>query len=187
MSYRLTFVLAIIALVLGGYIALRPPPPEEPPEEQIWFYLVDDTKIDRLDADYFGEQLTFVRDENRKWHLGDTDGPTVSDDFTGTPFLAAGAQSPRIISQDPNPDLEKYGLVNPKLSLRIYLEDGKSYRVFLGDLTPDRINNYAQFEGFPDIYLVDRTWGEHMAQLITDPPIGTPSPDTGGSPADAGL
>jgi hypothetical protein len=60
------------------------------------------------------------------------------------------------------------------------MEDGNSYLVLLGDLTPDRINNYARFDGPPGVYLVDRTWGEHMARLVTDTPVSTPTPVAAG-------
>ena len=60
------------------------------------------------------------------------------------------------------------------------MEDGDNWRVLIGGLTPDRVNNYAQVEGFDDVYLLDRTWGEHMARLITDTPIGpSGAPDPG--------
>lgn len=170
----------MLALVLGGYVALRPQPGPKPADPRPWFYLVDDSKIVRLDVEYFDQAQVFVRDSTRTWHFTSVDGPPVGEDFQGTPFLAAGARSPRIISQDPKPDLTRYGLDDPKIRLRIHMEDAQRWRVFLGDPTPDRINNYAQIaddqdKRFPDIYLVDRTWGEFIATLITNPPLATPT------------
>lgn len=170
----------VLAVVLGGYVLLRPGPEPAAPDVRPWFYLVDDGKIVRLDVDYFDQKQTFVRDNTRAWHFASVDGAPVGEEFRGTPFLAAGARSPRIVSQDPSPDLARYGLDDAKIRLRIHLEDGQTWRVILGDLTPDRVNNYAQIadasdKRFPDIYLVDRTWGEFMASLITNPPRATPT------------
>lgn len=176
MSFRITFVLVVLAVVFGGYVLLRPGPEQKTPDARPWFYLLDDSKINRLDVAFFDQGQTYVRDKDRTWHFATIEGPAVSEEFRGTPFLAGGAKSPRIISQEPKPDLSRYGLDDSKISIRIHLEDGQSWRVLLGDLTADRINNYAQIEGFPDIYLVDRTWGEFMAKLITDPPHATPTP-----------
>jgi hypothetical protein len=177
MSYRFTFVLTVIAVVMAGLIFLRPSVGnDETANENPWFYLVDDTKVDRIAVDYFGQQETFVRDETRTWHVGSLEGPAVGPDFQGTPFLAAGARSPRIIAEEASEEeLALYGLDDPKIKMEVHLEDGIEYLVLLGNLTPDRINNYAQVEGYPGVYLVDRTWGEHMAKLVTDTPLPTPT------------
>ena len=183
MSFRVTGVLILMVAVLGGYITLRPQTEEEPAAQPPWFYVVEDTEINRLDVEYYGETEEFIRDENRKWHFGSLEGAQVGSEFTGTPFLASGARSPRIIAQEPtDAEIVSFGLEDPKIKLRVYMEDGQNWRVLVGGLTADRINNYAQVEGFDDVYLLDRTWGEHMARLITDPPIGASeegSPDLG--------
>ena len=177
MNARLTMVLLVVVLVFGGYLAFRPATTSDgDPTILPWFYLVEDTKIFQLDVNYFGEELTFIRDDSRVWHLGTVEGPAVNEEFLGTPFLAGGTRSPRLISQGPDPDLALYGLDDPKFQLGVSMDDGKSYLVLLGDLTPDRINNYARIEGFSEVYLVDRAWGEHMARLVTDTPVNTPTP-----------
>jgi hypothetical protein len=62
----------------------------------------------------------------------------------------------------------------PKLKILVRLESsdaspqGITYTVLVGDITPDGINNYSSIEGYPEIYLIDRTWGEHMARLATE-------------------
>ena len=183
MNFRLSLVFVVIAVVLGGYLLLGPgltqPEPSDSPTSQEWFYLVDDSTINRLDVTYFGDASVFVRDSERQWHLDDENGQLVSEEFRGTPFLAGGARTPRLIAE--NADAEAaalYGLDDPKISLRFYLENGQDYTVLIGGLTPDRITNYAQIQGTPEIYLLDRTWGEHMARLITEPSIflSTPAP-----------
>ena len=189
MSYRVTGVLILIIVVLGGYAVLRPQVEEDASlADRPWFYIVEDTEINKLDAEYYGDEEVFVRDETRKWHIGSLEGPQVGEAFAGTPFLAAGARSPRIITQDPSDaELATYGLVDPRIKLRVYLEDGDNWRVLIGNLTADRVNNYAQVEGFDDVYLLDRTWGEHMARLITDTPIGPSAASSAGAEIEAPL
>ncbi len=189
MSFRVTGVLILIVVLLGGYAAFRPQVEEDDSlAERPWFYIVEDTEINKLDAEYYGDEAVFIRDPNRKWHIGSLEGPQVGGAFAGTPFLAAGARSPRIITQDPSDaELVTYGLVDPNIKLRVYMEDGQNWRVLIGALTPDRVNNYAQVEGFDDVYLLDRTWGEHMARLITDTPLGPSAESSAGTELEAPL
>jgi len=189
MNFRITLVLVVVAVLMGGYLWFGPPltEPEESndPTSQDWFYLVDDSIINRLDVTYFGSGATFIRDSERVWHYGNLDGPPVSEEFAGTPFIAGGARSPRLIVENPDQaDLELYGLDSPQITLRFHMEDGQAYTVYVGDLTPDRITNYARIDGIDRVYLLDRTWGEHMARLITETsvfvstPTSTPDEDT---------
>ncbi len=186
MNFRITLVLVVVAVLMGGYLWFGPPltEPEESndPTSQDWFYLVDDSIINRLDVTYFGADATFIRDSERVWHYGNLDGPPVSEEFAGTPFIAGGARSPRLIVENPDAaDLELYGLDTPQITLRFHMEDGQAYTVYVGDLTPDRITNYARIDGIDRIYLLDRTWGEHMARLITETSVfvSTPTPMPG--------
>ena len=183
MNFRISLVLVVI---MGGYLWFGPPltEPEEntSPTSQDWFYLVDDFLINRLDATYFGTQATFVRDSERVWYYGSLDGPPVSEEFAGTPFLAGGARSPRLIAENPDAEaLALYGLDSPQITLRFHMDDGQAYTVYVGDLTPDRITNYARIDGIDRVYLLDRTWGEHMARLITETSVfvSTPTPTPG--------
>ncbi len=183
MNFRLSLIFVVLAVVLGGYLLLGPglaqPEATDTPTSQEWFYLVDDSTINRLDVTYFGDFRIFVRDSERQWHLNDVDGQLVSEEFRGTPFLAGGARTPRLIAEDADAETAAiYGLDDAKIRLRLYLEDGRDYTVLIGGLTPDRITNYARIEGTPGIYLLDRTWGEHMARLITESSIflSTPTP-----------
>ncbi len=186
MNFRITLVLVVVAVLMGGYLWFGPPltEPEQSndPTSQDWFYLVDDSLINRLDVTYFGADASFIRDSERVWHYGDLSGPPVSLEFAGTPFIAGGARSPRLIVENPDQaDLELYGLDSPQITLRFHMEDGQAYTVYVGDLTPDRITNYARIDGIDSVYLLDRTWGEHMARLITETSVfvSTPTPTPG--------
>lgn len=180
MNFRVTLVLVVLVVVVGGYLLFRTPFGEDSGDTTSstnpWFFLVDDVMIDQLAVNYFDEERSFFRDEERVWHIGSLEGPPVGEAFQGTPFLASGARSPRLISEDPDADLEPYGLDDVKITMYVHLEDDNFYTVLLGDLTPDTVNNYAQIENFPEIYLLDRTWGEHMARLVTETPVSTPTP-----------
>ncbi len=183
MNFRITLLLVVVAVLMGGYLWFGPPltEPEQDndPTSQEWFYLVDDSTINRLDVTYFGAAAAFIRDSERVWHYGGLDGPPVSVEFAGTPFIAGGARSPRLIMENPDQAaLALYGLDSPQITLRFSMEDGQAYTVYVGDLTPDRITNYARIDGIDSVYLLDRTWGEHMARLITETSVfvSTPTP-----------
>ena len=179
MNLRLTIPVLVLLLVFSGYLILRTPFEENNESESeiaslAWFYLVDETKIDNITVNYFDKEVSFHRDSERTWRINSIEGDPVNTEFRGTPFLAGGAKSPRIISTQKNPELSQYGLDAPKLKIRVHLESSDAspqeitYTVLVGDITPDGINNYSSIEGYPEIYLIDRTWGEHMARLATE-------------------
>ncbi len=179
MNLRLTIPVLVLLLVFSGYLILRTPfegnnESESKIASLAWFYLVDETKIDNIKVNYFDKEVSFHRDSERTWRINSIEGDPVNTEFRGTPFLAGGAKSPRIISTQKNPELSQYGLDAPKLKILVRLESsdaspqGITYTVLVGDITPDGINNYSSIEGYPEIYLIDRTWGEHMARLATE-------------------
>ena len=78
MSFRVTSVLILIVAVLGGYMALRPRTEvEDSASLRPWFYIVKDTEINKLGVEYYGDEEEFIRDQNRKWHIGGLEGPQV--------------------------------------------------------------------------------------------------------------
>ncbi|MFL2640530.1 MAG: DUF4340 domain-containing protein [Dehalococcoidia bacterium] len=179
MNLRLTIPVLILLLVFSGYLILRTPFEEtKEPDSEIaslaWFYLVDETKIDNIKVSYFDQEVSFYRDSERTWRIDSIEGDPVNSEFRGTPFLAGGAKSPRIISTDKDPELSQYGLDDPKLKIFVRLESsdsspqGITYTVLIGDMTPDGVNNYSAIEGHPEIYLLDGMWGQHMARLATE-------------------
>lgn len=185
MNLRISVVILVLTTVLAGYILLVPPFDSANPEEQLiaesrdleWFFNVEDRKIDFIKVNHFDNEKLFYRDAERKWRVDSLTGTEVGTQFLGTAFLAGGSKSPRMISNIADPDLTQYGLINPKIIVTVHLEpspaapDGITYSVEIGDITADGINNYAAIEGNPEVYLLDRTWGEYMASLVTNTPM----------------
>ncbi|MBI4328780.1 MAG: DUF4340 domain-containing protein [Chloroflexi bacterium] len=216
MNFRVTGVLLVVLAVLGSYLYFTFIFGKEEKEEALlpkdvrpWFYFCEDQQIRGLDVAYFGRTLSFVRDDSRVWHFDGPDGPLVDtysgneeqgikgSSFSGVPFLAGGARSKRVFEEvQQTESLEFYGLKDPKVSFTMKLYPQEQYKdspcteaqytVRLGTTTPDGVQTYAQMEGYPQIFLVDHTWGETVARVVTEPPYppATPRPTPGGlSPA----
>ena len=185
MNFRIALILVVVAVLLGGYLVFEgqnnrdygPLPPVP--------FIVEDPEINRLDVTYFGTGATLIRDSERVWHYGDLNGPPVSEEFAGTPLLADGERSFRLIVEKPDDAvLALYGLDKSQITLRLHKVNGENYTVSVGDLTPDRFLYYAQIDGSDRVYVLDRTWDEHMARLIAETSdfVGTPPPNPTSNP-----
>ena len=68
-------------------------------------------------------------------------------------------------------DPEKFGLLDPTANVTVYLNNDDTLRVILGDETPDGAAHYAQMEGFPQLFLIDSSWGRVLIKIVDSPPI----------------
>jgi hypothetical protein len=109
-------------------------------------------------------------DENR-WYFDDRENiPAALFRWGGITQLLGGPRTQRVLAQDID-DLTKYGLDNPSTEFAVTLRDESVVRLVLGNLTPDGGNNYARVVGFPQLVLVDATWGAVLGRLVTEPPL----------------
>ena len=112
------------------------------------------------------------------WYLGDDrvwyfDGmnkiPTDSFRWGGIIDLLAGPKLYRTISENID-DKSKYGLENPSTEISIYLNNGDKRTLYIGNETPDNLNNYAYLEGVEKLVMLDATWKGVLGRLVDEPP-----------------
>ncbi|MBI4308030.1 MAG: DUF4340 domain-containing protein [Chloroflexi bacterium] len=199
MNFRITVILLVALILVGGYVYFyelrRPTQIVQPP---LWFYNLDQDRISGIDVTYNGKKESFVRDAQEKsWRFNDAAKTPVNlERWGGITLLLSGPQSKRLLCEEPGkpgakPPCDKsdiygsYGLKNPSLVVDVTLEDkddqtGKllhnTFTLFIGDKTPDGSNHYVQMKGFPQIFLVDGSWGEVLSRLVTEPPSPKPTP-----------
>ncbi len=181
MNIRLSIILLFALALVGGYfyfIELQKPPKTAP--LPIWFYNTDDSNFQIISVTFQGENVTFAKDKEGRWHFGSPGGEPV--DLTrwgGITLLLRGPQSRRVLKEsvDLN-ELALYGLERPSTVITVGMVDGNKFSVFIGDKTPDAVSHYVQMEGFPQLFLIDASWGDVLNRLVTEPPYPpTPTPE----------
>ena len=191
MNVRLSIILLFVLALVGGYfyfIELRKPGETKTPP--LWFYNTDDSNFNSISVAYQGKNVTFAKDKDGGWHFNDPKGEAVDiNRWGGITLLLRGPQSRRLLSENPNPkDIASYGLEHPSTTITVGMVDGSKFALYLGDKTPDGTSHYAQMEGFPQLFLIDASWGDVLDRLVTEPPrqptptpVDTPVPQ--GTPA----
>ncbi|MDE2860197.1 MAG: DUF4340 domain-containing protein [Chloroflexota bacterium] len=173
MSIRTSIILVVALAMVAGYvffIQLRQVEEEE--EEPPWFYNLDIADLTRIHIEDSAGNASFHLGEDNNWRIGDPEGiPVGLDRWGGITLLLTGPRSRRLLDEQPtDPNLADYGLDAPPTVVEVDLKDGRSINVLLGFATPDGSNNYAQVEGFPQVFTVFSGWRESLTKLIDDPP-----------------
>ena len=178
MSFRITFVFAILALVVGGYVVLfelQKTTESEP--KPLWFYNVRDDDIKRISITHrtadSEETLAFTKQSGKefKWYFDDGTGREVDlIRWGGIPLLVTGPRSKRVL-EDTVSDLTPYGLKTPRTIVEVTLNNGRNIIVKVGDTAPDGKGSYAQLDGFSALFLIDPSWGEVLSRLVLEPPV----------------
>ncbi len=171
MSIRTSIILVVALAMVAGYvffIQLRQVEEEE--EQPPWFYNLDISDLTRIHIEAEEGDASFHLGDDNNWHIGDPEGiPVGLERWGGITLLLTGPRSRRLLDEQPT-DLGPYGLDAPPTVIEVDLKDGRSINVLLGLTTPDGQNNYAQVEGFPQVFTVFSGWRESLTNLIGDPP-----------------
>lgn len=175
MNLRITFsaiiVLSFIA-VIAVFVVQSDTGEEQKQPDLPFFYTLapDDIRHITINTD-IGETDFTLQPDQRVWYFDDPEGIPVSHDrFGGMTFLLGGPKIQRVL-QDDVEDEALFGLENPDLVVDLTLRDGSSIAMELGDITPDGNGQYARMIGFPQMVLVDSSWGEVISRLVSEPPF----------------
>ena len=173
MNLRLLLVLISAAsyVSIGVVWFITNPSVETKEPQPPFFYTLDPRDIRGISLETQGETLSWsLREEVNRWYFDDlTNIPADMFRWGGITQLLGGPRTQRVLSQYiENP--EQYGLGNPKSQFTVTLRDKSKVTLLLGDLTPNGANNYARVEGFPQLVLVDASWGAVLERLVTEPP-----------------
>lgn len=173
MNLRLLLVLVTVLayVAIGATWFITNPTAEVAEEEPPFFYTLapQDLRNIRIDT---GEAVSSwsLREDINRWYFDDLDDiPADLFRWGGITQLLGGPRTQRVLAQEID-DVTLYGLDDPSAQFAVTLRDGSVVTLVLGDLTPDGVNNYARVEGFPQLVLVDSSWGRVLERLVIEPP-----------------
>lgn len=171
MRLRVTVVLVVFAAIVGilawvNPFEKQPEPKKDPP----WFYNVTSDEIQTIQLTTQQNSETFSK-KGTGWYFEDPVGiPVDINRWGGVPLLVSGPQSQRLLYESID-DPKRFGLDIPSLIIKVTLADGQVLTVIMGDETPDQVAHYAQMEGFPQLFLIDNSWGQVLARIADEPPL----------------
>ena len=183
MSFRASLVLLLAFLALGGYVyffELPPKPQTVKTAPQVW--TVKEDEIQRIEVRYQGISVAFHRTDGATWQFEDANKtPVDMGRWGGIPLLLSGPRSKRLVAQGVD-DLGVYGLARPQMQILLGTTQAQTLDIQVGDKSPDEKNYYIKTAMEDAVYLVDYTWGDVMARLVTEPPKPIPTPTPTPSP-----
>jgi hypothetical protein len=168
--WTLIAVVAVLALVVGGYFALklRPRPAARPSESAgVELNRVDAAKLAKITLTRPGGTLV-AEQAGGAWKVNYPYPVTLDkgnvDDLVST---FADLTAERLIEQSPA-DLAPFGLAPPKAVASIVMTDGTEKTFLLGDKTPSGTGYYLQVKGTPAVYSVWLNQGDRFRWTLSD-------------------
>lgn len=173
MSLRLALALLIIASWAGvgvAYLIKNPPAASKDPEPP-FLYNVSSDDLRKITIDAGGKSVTWVyRQDVRRWFFETpADVPANLQRWGGITTLLGGPKTQRVLEQKIDNEVT-YGLDQPPLTITASLRDGSELSLHIGKTTPDEGKHYARVVGYPQLVLVDSSWGNVLTRLVNEPP-----------------
>ena len=191
MKLKAILILVAILAVAGTtyYFVTRPKAPVQPTAKHfVWNFDMDELQnvtfiLPKTLNPQTNLPLTesFVKHpDNKEFYFDVVNGPEV-DNLRwggGIPILLSGPQANRmILPSATEAQLQQYGLdpaikpLNMDIKLTILIGGTPvKYEVYVGDSNPDGSNYYVRLAGNTDVYTVDKSWYDVLADIITNPP-----------------
>ncbi len=168
--WTLVAVAAVLAALIGGYLALRsrPQPPAKPSESpSTVLSSFEPAKLVRILLSRPDGALVAEK-KGKEWKLNTPTpvvlNPSAIDDLVSS---FADLKADRVIDESPS-DLSSFGLKPPRVVAEGTLDDGSVRTFSLGDKTPSGSAYYLQVKGDPKVYSVWLTHGEHFHWGVSD-------------------
>lgn len=177
MSLRITIALLFIAGVVGVFAYINPFRIQEPKvDKRPWFYQIAQEDIRIIEVSHIGKYVKFVKN-GKTWTFEEPTSfaglPPAWEIFQGTELILSGPRTQRdlTIAAETIDDPTQYGLDDPNTIVDVELTENRNLRFKLGDPTPNGDYYYGEIEGFPQLYLVVKIWGDVVSRLANEPPI----------------
>ena len=165
----LVTVLSFVSIGVTWFITNPSVVIKEPDPPFFYTLAPDDLRNISIDT---GEKVSSwsLREDVHRWYFDGLENiPADLFRWGGITQLLGGPRTQRVLAQSID-DISLYGLDDPSAEFKVTLRDASSVTLILGNLTPDGENNYARVEGFPQLVLVDSSWGQVLERLVNDPP-----------------
>lgn len=174
MSLRVSLILVTVLayVAIGAAWFVNGSDDDERFTEPPFFYTIASEDLRGIEIETGGQSVGWhFREGTNRWFFDDlNDVPADLFRWGGITTLLGGPRVNRVIS-DKFDDPALYGLDNPETSITVTLRDGTVRQLVLGDQTPNLENHYARMIGFPQLVLVDSSWGQVLQRLVTEPPV----------------
>ena len=173
MNLRLLLVLVTVLayVAIGATWLITNPKVEVREKDPPFFYTLAPEDLRTISINTGEESSSWsLREDVSRWYFDDLENiPADLYRWGGITQLLGGPRTQRVLAQAID-DETLYGLDTPSAEFAVTLRDGSVLTLILGDLTPDGVNNYARVKGFPQLVLVDASWGVVLERLVNEPP-----------------
>ena len=174
MSLRISLVLVIILAYISIGVTCYFTQQNESTydlEDPPFFYNVDPDALSRIIVELDSQKQSWrYNSDFEKWFFEDPPNiPASMFRWGGVTQLLGGPKTQRVIKSEID-NLSKYGLDNPSMIITLELTDKSNIRLILGSLTPDENSHYSMIDGYPQLVLIDSSWGNIFERLAYDPP-----------------
>ena len=184
MRLRNILILLAILLALGGlYYFVNSPKPVVKPDPRYYAWLIEMDDIQHIDISLPSENksqsfIKIPKEDTFPWYFDDAQKSNVDTKRWGggIPLLLSGPGVERVISKSTPPDkLAEFGFNQPHMEIKLALTGDKTMDIRIGNQTPDGTSYYVLAPNTDnDVALVDRSWYEVLARLVTEPPYAAP-------------
>ena len=175
MGIKQVAALLIALAIVGGFVLVQESSQDSSPiPSDTFLYNIRERDVSLVEITYNGDTERFVWDgQERFWVFDDQSRAVVSEyRWGGVTLLLEGPRYERLLKVD-EADLGRYGLDPPSTTIWVGLDSGHTFALNLGTTTPDGLNHYVRLEGADEVALVDRSWGDVLTGLVTEPPYET--------------
>jgi hypothetical protein len=180
MNSRVTCALVAVLVILAGiaYATNRPGTStvQGTPTPNMAVFSFQPSDVKTLKIDYQGKSVTVEQTGGNVWKL--TDPPAQYSDSThiaGVVATFANMQKDTTVDMGQNSPAT-FGLDKPYLTATATLNDNSQKVLVVGNKNPGQSGYYAQVQGQPGLFIAPLVDVDSMAQLVTQPPIATPTP-----------
>lgn len=179
MNARLTLGLLVIFVALGAvaFVTNRTggTGAQGTPTPNRGVFSFKPTDVQTLTIEYIGKSITVQQDSSGNWQLIDPKAQySDSTHIAGVVATLANMQKTVDVPLGAN-NLSTFGLDKPYLTATATLKDGSKHVLIAGNKNPGGDSYYAQVQGQAGLFLVALIDIDSMAQLVTQPPVATPT------------
>jgi Domain of unknown function (DUF4340) len=186
LKLKAILILVAILAVAGTtyYFVTRPKATTQPDAKHfVWNFDMDNLQNVTMSLPKANVSESFVKHpDNQEFYFDVVNGPEVDNQRWGggIPALLSGPEANRLIQASATTtELRQYGL-DPSVSPTTFNMDIKltillsgtpvDYEIYVGASNPSGTTYYVRLAGNTDVYTVDKSWYDVLADIVTNPP-----------------